>query len=270
MNYLNINEASNLGGHPFSLNDLDSIQMGTIDLMNAVSAQHYDDFGVCLLSPPKVSISGGNYSNGIFYVILFGDGQVLRVASSSGVALSGAPGAKFYVRVSTAFLTGNPVTYESGASKNVHAESSAQLVHTASPGGNDYPFTHFNLCDWIDGSSAFSTAGLNTGVAGGYFSARYRLVSNNTMLLYFRMKGPVTGQVKLLLPFPYLSRNNYAQVIYGENLSDSETTMKLLAAQDSFEIIVDRIGGTDFTIGEEIEIIGATIFLEIKLTDTVF
>jgi hypothetical protein len=268
MNYLNLTPGNNQGGHPFSLDDLETLNNGTADVLNAVSAQHYDDFGVCLVSPPHIAISGGNFTNSSFGVILYGGGGYIRVAANfTPVALSGAPGAAFYVRVTTEFGANDPVTYQSGVPKNVHALTSGILVHTATPGGNDYAFTSFNLCDWVDGTAIFPIQGLDTSISGGFYQFRYRLLSNNTMLFYLKFKGEVTGVVKILLPLPYLFNNSFRHFAWIDNPTNSETFGMITGAADGLDMFLQRAGGPNYTVGAVIDCTGTHQIIETKMRD---
>jgi hypothetical protein len=267
MRFLNINEADNQGGHPFTLNDLDTLNSLGFDLMNAITAQHYDDYGVALLSPPRINISGGNFTSAQFWMIYAGYGGIVRIPAKLSTPLSVAPGAAFYIRVTTDFGPNDPVTYQSGIPKNVHAITVGELVHTASPGGSDVPFTYFNVCDWVADSVNFVLSGIDTSVVGGFYSFRYRLLSNNTMFMNISFRGTVTSVVKIKLPLPYLSANNFIMPTFYENLSDPETIGTVTCPADGDEIVFGRMSGSGFTVGHTIHLTGFNLVIETKMRD---
>ncbi len=269
MNYLNIDPVNNQGGHPFSLDDLLTLVLGFTDLANAITAQHYDDYGLALLSPPKIAISGGNFTSSQFWIIYQGIGGVVRVVPTASTALSGAPGAAFHIRVTTDFGANDPVTYQSGVSKNVHAVSVGQLVHIdpSSAGGNDIPFSNFNIADWVNGAASFLLSGLDTSIVGGGYKFRYRLLSNNTMLCYLSFRGAVTSAVKVTLPLPYLVANTFTHVVFCDNPTNTESVGRIQAPADGNELSIARIGGAGYTVGAVIENNGTHFMIELKMRD---
>lgn len=263
MKYLNLLPAINLGGHPISLNDLTTIQNGIFDVLYGISGMGNDSQGIAILQPIEITESGSTFDNNAFFVILMGSAQLVRVVASTGAAKSSDPGAKYYIRVSNSVGADNPVSYESGQQFNVHFETSATLVHTHLPTGDDYLISLFNNNGWR------GTTLLEFGVdiSAGTFASRYRVIDGNTMMLYLQIIGQVeTGVVKFILPKPYLFKKTFKQVVPGSN-GGSSTSLVLQGVADGFELSLKEIDGTDISAGNSIAVEGY-VYFEIKYRDS--
>ena len=258
MRYLNISPATNLGGHPFSLNDLDHVQGGVFDLMQAMSSMGHDDFGTALLQPVEFfNETPTTFDHNGFWFIHFGGAQVVRVPARTGVAKSGDPAAKYYLRTTFGSGPGNPVVYEAGASHNVHVQTTSEIVHTHQPGGNDLLLSAFNISGYRD-NGQFSVQGLTV----NSFAARYRLVNGNTMLLHLNIDGTVTAPVVVTMPKPYLSRNKQRDLMLL-----GQTTCVAHLDPDSDLIPIKWLNGNDFSVNTVIGI-NAMLTFEVKLRDS--
>ena len=267
MNYLNLSPANNQGGHPVSLQDFLYLQNGIFDVLWAMTAKGYDDQGLAILQQVEITDNGTTFDHNGFWFIYMSLGFACFVPAATGVAKDPAGTSKYYLSVTTTSDPDNPVTYQSGQNKTVHQLTSASIVHTSSPGGNDILLSNFNFNQFRD-NGTFTLSGVNTGVSGGHESFRYRTIDSNTLLVYISFKGDTTGdQIQITLPFPYALRSNSAQVIYCKDTLNAEYTAKAFTVADDDKIQIDRISGINWSSGTNIEVIGAYLTLEIKYKD---
>jgi|GEM_PF-4724100 len=165
MNFLNINSTDNLGGHKRSNNDLYYIQQSVYDVCEALAITLGNTTSPLVLGDFALT-DGATTFTLAFDAIVYYNRKLYRVSAATGVTKSVAAGAAYKFRIDTTLGLQNPVTYGSGAQKNVHLYEYMTLVHTELTGTNYVPLATMNVGTWIpytpvlgSGFSAVTTSG---------------------------------------------------------------------------------------------------------------
>ncbi len=197
MKRMNLDSSINLGGHKRSVNDLETLQGSIDDICQAIGLMLGNSGSAAVLSELEIEDLGATYNlnkpASVFY-----NGKLYRVNSVFGAAKGGV-GSEYKFEITTTPLADNPVTYQSGASFNVHIEEEMELRHTNASGAQYLALSAVTASEWI----TFPTTALtNLTVAGGgeYCRVKYRVLGK-TLFCYVAVVGQLTG-TSFAIPLP--------------------------------------------------------------------
>jgi hypothetical protein len=270
MNFLKIDESQNLGFHPISINDLNFIQNGVFEVATTIGILAGLGTHPCIIGTLNVVNTGSMYQIAAPIAILY-NGHLYPV-SMQGAAISSVPNATLKFELIETIGVGNPVTYKNGATKNVHFNRTARLVHTHATGGNYKELSlFFSDNQWLEGiwtSGNGLAAGITTDPSN---PPRYRYkIVGTTMFLHIIVPigTAITGnEPYVTLPFQYRAKANNYYPVHGSNIVNTEGLFGAFIPEGDNKIYFQKNDGETWTGGTNstFNITGATLVLEITI-----
>lgn len=213
MKYLNLDESTNVGGHPFSLDDLKYLQDGIFNAVEALAFIHGNGGDPALMSDLQVTDNGATFNINKPAVVYY-SGKLYRIEPEFNVAKTIASGSAYKMQLVTVAHSSNPVTYESGNQLNVHKNEYMKLVYTNLTGSDYIPLANFTGSAWRPYTP---TVTYMTYAGGGErLNVRYR-VEGRTMYLSIDFIGQFdsTGAPSITLPYDYKFFGNGGTLLAG-------------------------------------------------------
>lgn len=212
MRFLDLDNAVNLGGHRLSVDDLQYLQDGIFDVVDAMARVIGSGSTAAILSDMAITDNGTTFNvekpAAVYY-----QGKVWLVPSASN-QVKGA-GGEYKFQLVTELGANDPVTYGSGAQFNVHKNQYMRVVYTNLTGSDYVAFTAFTGSDWNAYTPA-TISDITYAGPGESLSCRYR-VQGKTMFLSINFTGQFTNVSvpTISLPFNHKFKANGAKLLAG-------------------------------------------------------
>lgn len=215
MKQLNIDPAVNVGGHKFSLNDLQYLQNSVFDMTQVFAFLLGQGAQNVILTVMQLDDRTNDFDLELPLWVYY-NGEVYRC--DAAFAQSKTSGGAYKFRIDTATHPDNPVQYADGNSYNVHIEKTMTLVHTTLSGANYVTLAslqQFNGWQTHDPS----VSNLDTSDPGDAKSLRYR-VMGNTMFFTLKLKGTVSADGVISVAMPFTIQSPADQDLFGVGTLD--------------------------------------------------
>lgn len=242
MNRLNLDEAVNLGGHKMSLNDLNTLQLSTLDVAQALAYLIGQGGNNVILSKLDIDDRTNDFDLELPAMVYYNN-KVYRVDAAFAQAKTAGGAYKF--RIDTAVDGDNPVDYEDGSQYNVHIEETMTLVHTNQSGSEYVPLSSFESFNgWTEVTPELSG---NFTVGGGVNKLRYKVLGR-LMFIEAVLSGTLDSQgiITIQLPYTYHFTEAMSFLCYGTNQGPTDTNiLKVSTIADSQVISIGNYDGTN-------------------------
>lgn len=242
MHFIDLDEAVNLGGHRFTLDDLAYLQRSVLDAVQAMAYIHGSGGNPAILSDLQITDNGTTFDLEKPAMVYY-SGKVWEVDPEYGVTKG--TGGEFKFQLFTEVNPNNPVTYGSGEQFNIHKNQKMKLVYTNLTGSDYVPLTAFTGSSWIPYTPTIS-ADITFAGPGEHLNCRYR-VQGKTLYLSVDFIGQfdVNNAPSITMPYGYKAKYNGNTLLASRTSPGSAGAIDIIRSSWNIDDNEIRFGNTE-------------------------